>query len=72
MTYTHLITVAELQALQASGAPLMVFDCSGELGTPARADAMFAELHIAGRADHSRLLWQLLMLDKSLARMGIS
>lgn len=31
-----------------------------------------AELHIAGRADHSRLLWQLLMLDKSLARMGIS
>ncbi|WP_374280428.1 XrtA/PEP-CTERM system amidotransferase [Novosphingobium sp.] len=31
-----------------------------------------AELHIAGRADHSRLLWQLLMLDKSLDRMGIS
>lgn len=31
-----------------------------------------AELHIAGRADHSRLLWQLLMLDKSLGRMGIS
>ena len=48
MTYTHLITVAELQALQASGAPLMVFDCSGELGNPARADAMFAEQHIAG------------------------
>ena len=30
-----------------------------------------AEAHIAGRADHSRLLWQLLMLDRSLARLGI-
>jgi asparagine synthase (glutamine-hydrolysing) len=27
--------------------------------------------HVAGRADHSRLLWQLLMLDRSLARLGI-
>ena len=31
-----------------------------------------ADAHIAGRADHSRLLWQLLMLDKSLARLGIA
>ena len=30
-----------------------------------------AEAHIAGRADHSRLLWQLLMLDRSLAQLGI-
>jgi len=30
-----------------------------------------AEAHIAGRADHSRLLWQLLMLDKSLVRLGL-
>lgn len=30
-----------------------------------------AESHIAGRADHSRLLWQLLMLDKSLVRLGL-
>jgi asparagine synthase (glutamine-hydrolysing) len=30
-----------------------------------------AEAHIAGRADHSRLLWQLLMLDRSLAHLGI-
>jgi len=29
-----------------------------------------AENHIAGRADHSRLLWQLLMLDRSLAGLG--
>ncbi len=31
-----------------------------------------AELHIAGRSDHSRLLWQLLMLDRSLARLGLA
>jgi asparagine synthase (glutamine-hydrolysing) len=31
-----------------------------------------AEAHIAGRADHSRLLWQLLMLDRSLGRLGVA
>ncbi len=36
------------------------------------AISRMAEDHIAGRADHSRLLWQLLMLDKSLSGMGIS
>jgi len=30
-----------------------------------------AEAHIAGRSDASRLLWQLLMLDKSLDQLGI-
>ncbi|MFC3096374.1 XrtA/PEP-CTERM system amidotransferase [Alteraurantiacibacter palmitatis] len=30
-----------------------------------------AEAHISGRSDHSRLLWQLIMLDKSLARLGV-
>jgi len=30
-----------------------------------------AQAHIAGRADHSRLLWQLLMLDRSLMGLGI-
>jgi asparagine synthase (glutamine-hydrolysing) len=29
----------------------------------------FAEAHQSGRADHGRLLWQLLMLDKSLQRL---
>ena len=29
--------------------------------------AALAEEHIAGRSDHSRLLWQLLMLDRALA-----
>ncbi|WP_088310788.1 XrtA/PEP-CTERM system amidotransferase [Novosphingobium sp. B 225] len=37
-----------------------------------RVLADMAEAHIAGRADHSRMLWQLLMLDKSLAQLGIS
>lgn len=30
-----------------------------------------AESHIAGAADHSRLLWQLMMLDRSLSKLGI-
>lgn len=48
MSYTHLITAQELQALQASGAPLLVFDCSSELCNPAKADELFADKHIAG------------------------
>jgi asparagine synthase (glutamine-hydrolysing) len=31
--------------------------------------AKLAEEHISGRSDHSRLLWQLLMLEKSVARI---
>jgi len=34
--------------------------------------ASLAENHIAGRADNARVLWQLLMLDRSLARLGIA
>ncbi|MFM5906183.1 MAG: asparagine synthase (glutamine-hydrolyzing), partial [Novosphingobium sp.] len=30
-----------------------------------------AEAHISGRSDNSRLLWQLLMLDRSLSNLGI-
>ena len=33
--------------------------------------ARLGEAHVAGRADNSRLLWQLLMLDKSLLKMGV-
>jgi asparagine synthase (glutamine-hydrolysing) len=29
------------------------------------------EAHIAGRSDHSRLIWQMLMLDRSLAGLGV-
>jgi asparagine synthase (glutamine-hydrolysing) len=31
-----------------------------------------AEAHISGRSDHSRLLWQLLMLDRSLKQIGLN
>ncbi|AUX70035.1 asparagine synthetase B [Porphyrobacter sp. HT-58-2] len=36
------------------------------------AIAALAEAHIAGRADHSRTLWQLLMLEKSFGQLGVS
>ena len=48
MTYTTLITPTELQALQASGQPLMVFDCSFELMQPAAGAQAFAQAHIPG------------------------
>jgi asparagine synthase (glutamine-hydrolysing) len=31
-----------------------------------------AAAHVAGTSDHSRLLWQLLMLDRSLSRLGVA
>jgi len=34
--------------------------------------ARLAEAHRTGRADHSRLLWQLLMLDRSFVRLGLA
>lgn len=34
--------------------------------------AQIAQAHIAGVADHSRLLWQLLMLEKSLVHLGLA
>ena len=37
-----------------------------------RAIAALVEAHVAGRADHSRTLWQLLMLEKSLGQLGVS
>jgi thiosulfate/3-mercaptopyruvate sulfurtransferase len=48
MTYTTLISVAQLQALQASGAPLMVFDCSFDLMNATQGPAQYAEAHIPG------------------------
>jgi len=46
--YTTLISVAELQALHTSDAPLMVFDCSFDLMQPAAGRALFNDSHIAG------------------------
>lgn len=31
-----------------------------------------ADDHISGRSDHSRVLWQLLMLEKALTRLGVA
>lgn len=36
------------------------------------AISSLAEAHIAGRADNSRILWQILMLDRSLTRLEVS
>lgn len=38
----------------------------------ARRLSALADAHIVGKSDNSRLLWQLLMLDKSLTRLGIA
>lgn len=46
--YTTLITVDQLQALQASGQRLAVFDCSCDLMNPAIGPQAYAEAHIAG------------------------
>lgn len=56
--YTTLISVSQLQALQARGHPLMVFDCSSELLQPGAGDAQYLQSHIAGsvRADLDRHL----------------
>lgn len=37
-----------------------------------RALSRIAESHISGRSDNSRLLWQLLMLEKALIRLGVT
>ena len=55
----------EARAVSSSGALARTgwFD-SARLGA-------LADAHIAGRSDHSRLIWQLLMLERSLARLGV-
>jgi len=46
--YTTLIAVDQLQALQASGKPLMIFDCSFDLMNPAAGEEQYRETHIPG------------------------
>ncbi|WP_284213957.1 sulfurtransferase [Comamonas jiangduensis] len=48
MTYTTLISTAQLQALQASGQPYMVFDCSFDLANPAAGRQQYTQTHIPG------------------------
>jgi thiosulfate/3-mercaptopyruvate sulfurtransferase len=54
--YAPLISAQQLQTLQASGQPLMVFDCSFELMKPLEGDAQYLQAHVAGavRADLNR------------------
>lgn len=47
-TYTTLISAPDLQSLIASGAPLMVFDCSFDLAHPGAGAAQYADVHIPG------------------------
>lgn len=56
--YTTVISAAQLQALQNSDQPFMVFDCSFELMEPAAGDVQFQQSHIPGsvRADLDRPL----------------
>ena len=46
--YTTLISVTQLQALQASGTPLRIFDCTFDLMNPPAGHAQYSEQHIAG------------------------
>ena len=46
--YTTLISVSQLQALQASATPPVVFDCSCDLMQPEQGPAQYAQSHIAG------------------------
>ena len=47
-TFTTLISATQLQTLLASGAPCMVFDCSGDLMKPETGPAMYQEAHVTG------------------------
>lgn len=67
--HTHLISAAQLQALQASATPAVVFDCSFDLTQPGAADALFAEIHIAG-AQQAHLDRDLSTHDAALAVNG--
>jgi thiosulfate/3-mercaptopyruvate sulfurtransferase len=46
--FNTLISVQELQALQASNQPFMIFDCSFDLAKPEAGYAQYLESHIAG------------------------
>lgn len=46
--HTHLVSVDQLKALQGSGTPLMVFDCSFDLKDTQQGRRWFDEAHVAG------------------------
>lgn len=47
-THTTLVSVAQLQALQQSGQPLMVFDCTFDLMQPEAGQRQYLDAHIPG------------------------
>ena len=47
-SFPLLISAVQLQNLQASGRPLMVFDCSFDLAQPSAGMAQYQEAHIPG------------------------
>jgi thiosulfate/3-mercaptopyruvate sulfurtransferase len=61
--YTLLISAEQLQSLQASGASLMVFDCSFDLMNPAAGEEQYRQAHIPG-AIHADL-------DTALSDKGV-
>src|SRR5688572_10808205 len=46
--FTTLISVDQLKALQASGSPLMIFDCSFDLKNTAAGEEQYRKAHIPG------------------------
>lgn len=62
MHFTTLISVSQLQTLQAGDAPAVLFDCSCDLMQPDKGPAQYAESHIAG-AMYAHL-------DKNLSAKG--
>jgi len=67
--YSTLITAAQLQTLQTSGAPLLVFDCTFDLMNPTAGHSQYAEQHIAG-AQHADLDQHLATHDATLRVNG--
>lgn len=69
MPYRTLISASALQALQASGAPLLVFDCSFDLSAPQAGAHSYAQAHIPG-ALHADLDRDLSSHDRAQAASG--
>jgi len=46
--YTTLISIDQFKALQSSGAPMMLFDCSFDLMNPAAGEEAYRKAHIPG------------------------
>jgi len=60
--FNTLISVAQLQALQTNGTPLLVFDCTFDLMNPPAGHAQYVDQHIAG-AQHADLDQHLATLE---------